>query len=67
MTDYRKLSKFHQNRVMNKILDEIEPGSRKNENNGFEWTEPTFTINMVAAGYYCAECFSIYYNCTCDQ
>lgn len=67
MTDYRELSDFHKTRVDKKIHEEIEPGHRINKHNGYEWDEPDNTLARVHAGDYCAECWCVYYNCSCSH
>ncbi len=67
MTDYKKLSAFHKNRIDRIIKENVEPGHRINEHNGFEWDEPDYTLNQVHSGNYCAECLCIYYNCLCSH
>lgn len=67
MTDYRELSKWEQARVDRTIDEEIEPKHHRNEHNGFEWDEPQYTKNAVHKGDYCAECWTICYNCVCGH
>ena len=65
MTDYRKLSPWHQQKVDKFILENVEPGHFKNDYNGFEWDEPEDTLQRVHSGTVCADCLMIYYNCLC--
>lgn len=65
MTDWRKLSLFHRERVDRNIRDSVEPGHFRNEHNGFEWDDPEYTLDQVHSGNYCADCLRVGYNCLC--
>jgi hypothetical protein len=67
MTNWKTLSKFHQDRIDKLIRENIEPKHFVNDRSGFEWDEPDYTLDAVHTGYYCAECWSIYYNCVCGH
>lgn len=67
MTDYRKLSKFQQDRVDKMINETVEPGHKINKYNGYEWDEPESTLKLVHEGTYCADCLMSYYTCVCSH
>lgn len=67
MKDYRTLSDWEKSKVDEMIVNEVEPGLHKNENNGFEWTEPDDTLRQVHIGNVCAECLMTWYNCLCSH
>lgn len=67
MIDYRELSEFQKRRVDKMIRETVEPGLHVNENNGFRWREPEYTLKQVHIGRWCAECLMPYYNCLCGH
>ena len=67
MIDYRTLSDFDKKKVDEMIVNEIEPGLRRNEHTGYEWIEPADTLRKVHIGYVCARCLMVYYNCLCSH
>ena len=67
MTDYRDLSEWQKAKVDKMIIEEVEPGHKVNEHNGFEWDEPQYTLNSVHLGYTCAVCLMASHNCLCSH
>ena len=67
MTDYRSMTDFHRARVDREVKENIAPEDRINDANGFTWHEPEWTLDHIHKGDYCAECWQIYYNCTCSH
>ena len=67
MTDYRTLSIVEKAKIDKEIIENIPAENCHNENSGFSWVEPDYTLEQVHNGNNCAVCWNIYYNCLCSH
>lgn len=61
------MSDFDRARIDREVRQNIGREEKINHANGFSWQEPEWTLNQIHQGDYCAECWQIYYNCTCSH